>query len=249
MKLIKKILITNDDGYYASGIKVLKGILKKYCDEIYTVAPALNHSGSGRSITLGKNINFKKISEFDWIIEGTPTDCMIFALNKIFDKETPEFIFSGINSGSNVGDEISYSGTVGAAFEGSLRGIPSLALSQDGGLQSNDSFEISKLFLPKIISRLQNLFSNDCLLFNINFPKCKPIDVKDMIYTECSHQKKSDRLSINNSHNKFRIGIMEVLTKKSKKEDYVAIKNNFISLTPLSVNLTYTKFKYDNGYY
>ena len=112
--------------------KSIKGYFKKYYDEIYTVAPALNHSGSGRSITLGKNINLKKISEFDWIIEGTPTDCMIFALNKIFDKETPEFIFSGINSGSNVGDEISYSGTVGAAFEGALRGIPSLALSQDG---------------------------------------------------------------------------------------------------------------------
>ena len=143
MKKNDKILITNDDGYYAKGIKVLKKVLNKYVDEVYTVAPSKNQSGSGRSITLGSSINYTKVSKFDWVIDGTPVDAMIFALNNLFKNDKPDYIFSGINSGSNIGDEISYSGTVGAAFEGALRGVRSLAISQSGSFNDINKFIVA----------------------------------------------------------------------------------------------------------
>ncbi len=242
MKFIRKILITNDDGYSATGINILKNILLNYSQEVFTVAPFSNQSGSGRSITLGTEIKYKKISNFDWVVHGTPADSMIFALNKIFTQEKPDFIFSGINAGSNIGDEISYSGTVGAAFEGALRGIPSLALSQAGATNDKNTFEVSKNFLPTIISKLSKIFSNKALLYNINFPNCDNVDVKDVIYTNCAHQKISDELIVNCQRNFFKIGKMNVSEKKDLKTDYFALKNNNISMTPLSVNLTHKNF-------
>ena len=237
MKLIKKILITNDDGYNSTGINILKKILKEYSEEVYTVAPFLNQSGSGRSITLGAQIKYSKISNFDWVIHGTPTDSVIFALNKIFIHNKPDFIFSGINAGSNVGDEISYSGTVGAAFEGALRRIPSIALSQASGSNNERTFEVSKKFLPSIISKLSEIFSNKSFLYNINFPNCDKIDVKDILYTNCANQKISDQLIVNCEENFFKIGKMNIKEEKDLKTDYLAIKNNNISITPLSINL------------
>ena len=127
---INKVLVTNDDGHNSFGIKLLTDILKNFVNEIYVVAPKKNMSGSSRSISLREEIKFKKITSTSWIVDGTPTDCVIFALNHIFKNDKPDYIFSGINAGTNIGDEISYSGTVGAAFEGALRGIPSLAISQ-----------------------------------------------------------------------------------------------------------------------
>ena len=128
---INKVLVTNDDGYNSFGIKLLTDILKNFVNEIYVVAPKKNMSGSSRSISLREEIKFEKISSTSWVIDGTPTDCVMFALNYIFKKNKPDYIFSGINAGTNIGDEISYSGTVGAAFEGALRGIPSVAISQE----------------------------------------------------------------------------------------------------------------------
>ena len=242
MKLIKKILITNDDGYNSTGINILKQILINYSEEVYTVAPLSNQSGAGRSISLGSKIKYKKISNFDWVIHGTPADSMIFALNKIFINNKPDFIFSGINAGSNVGDEISYSGTVGAAFEGALRRIPSIALSQAGGSNDKNTFEVSKKFLPIIMSKLSNIFSNESLLYNINFPNCDKVDAKGILYTNCANQKRSDKLIFNCEENFFRIGKMNINEKNDLKTDYFALKNNNISLTPLSINLTDKNF-------
>ena len=239
MKIIKKILITNDDGYKAVGINLLKKILINYSEEVYTVAPLVNQSGAGRSITLGTQIKYNKISNSDWVVHGTPTDAIIFALNKIFIKDKPDFVFSGINAGSNVGDEISYSGTVGAAFEGALRGIPSVALSQAGGTNEENTFEVSKSFLPIIMTKLSKIFSDNSLLYNINFPNCDKVDVKGMSYTNCAHQKISDELIVNSEESFFKIGKMNIIEKKNIKNDYLELKNNNITMTPLSINLTH----------
>ena len=96
MKKHDRVLITNDDGYDAQGIKVLKNVLKQYVNDVYTVAPSKNQSGSGRSITLGSSIKFTKVSDFDWVVDGTPVDAMIFALNNLFKENKPDYIFSGV---------------------------------------------------------------------------------------------------------------------------------------------------------
>ena len=99
MKKIDTVLVTNDDGYDSYGIKLLVSILKKFIKKIYIIAPEKNMSGSSRSITLGKKIKFKKKSKLEWVINGTPTDCIIFGLNYLFKDKKPDFIFSGINAG------------------------------------------------------------------------------------------------------------------------------------------------------
>ena len=190
---INKVLITNDDGYNSLGIQLLSDILKQFANKIYVVAPRNNRSGSSRSISLKKDIKFEKITSTSWVVDGTPTDCVIFALNYIFKNEKPDYILSGINFGTNIGDEISYSGTIGAAFEGALRGIPSVAISQK--ITNDDiNFIISKTNLPVILPQVFKYFSNENLLLNLNFPNCKQENLKGLKIVNCTNQKHSDEI-------------------------------------------------------
>jgi len=237
---INKVLITNDDGYNSLGIKLLLDILKSFANEIYIVAPKKNMSGSSRSISLKDEIKFKKITPTSWIIDGTPTDCVMFALNYIFKNDKPDYIFSGINSGTNIGDEISYSGTVGAAFEGALRGIPSLAISQKIS-NINNGYIISKNNLPIILPKVLNFFSKNNLLLNLNFPNCKQKNIQGLKIVNCSNQKYSDEIIINNKQSTFKIGKMNI-SNGQNIDDLNALKNGYITLSSLLINLTNKKF-------
>ncbi len=237
---INKILITNDDGYNSFGIKLLSDILKQFANEIYVVAPRINRSGSSRSISLKKEIKYEKITSRSWVVDGTPTDCIIFALNYIFKNDKPDYIFSGINAGTNIGDEISYSGTVGAAFEGALRGIPSLAISQKFK-NSIDNYIISKNNLPIILPEILKNLSNKNLLLNLNFPNCKQENLKGLKIVNCTNQKHSDEIFVDHKQSTFRIGKMNVLDSKNV-DDLNALKNGYITLSSLLTNLTNKTF-------
>ena len=169
-KKLNNILITNDDGFDAIGIKVLSEIAEKLGENIYVVSPKNNQSAKSKSITIRNKINFEKISNYNWIIDGTPTDCMIFALNYIFKSNKPDLILRGINAGSNVGDEVSYSGTVAAAWEGAVRGINSIALSQYGGDNDIYSYKNSKNNALNVIKYLLDLNISIAKLYNVNIP-------------------------------------------------------------------------------
>ena len=240
MKPINKVLITNDDGYNSLGIKLLSEIIRQFANEIYVVAPKNNMSGSSRSISLKEKIQFKKINPKSWIVEGTPTDCIIFALNYIFNKDKPDYIFSGINCGTNIGDEISYSGTVGAAFEGALRGVPSVAISQKI-TNTNDSFMISKINLPYILPKIFKYFSNKNLLLNLNFPNCNQENLKGLKIVNCSNQKHSDEIIVDREQATFRIGKMNIFNKQNS-DDLNALKNGYITLSSILINLTNKNF-------
>ena len=233
---INKVLITNDDGYNSFGIKLLLDILKLFANEIYVVAPRNNRSGSSRSISLKKDIKFEKITSASWVVDGTPTDCVIFALNYIFKNDKPDYIFSGINAGTNIGDEISYSGTVGAAFEGALRGVPSLAISQKI-TNTDNNFTTSKINLPNILPQVFKFFSNENLLLNLNFPNCKQEDLKGLKIINCSNQKHSDEIIVDKNQSTFRIGKMYISNIKNV-DDLNALKKNYITLSSLLINLT-----------
>ena len=237
---INKVLVTNDDGYNSFGIKLLSDILKNFTNEIYVVAPKKNMSGSSRSISLKEEIEFKKITSTSWIVDGTPTDCVMFALNHIFKNDKPDYIFSGINAGTNIGDEISYSGTVGAAFEGALRGIPSLAISQMMN-NNNDNFIISKRNFPIIFPQVLKYFSKNNLLLNLNFPNCKQNNIKGLKIVNCSNQKCSDEIIIDKKQSTFKIGKMNVINEQNV-DDLNALKNGYITLSSLLINLTNKNF-------
>jgi len=141
-KKLQNVLITNDDGHNAVGLQILKEIAEELAEKVFVISPKYNQSAKSKSITIRKEINFEQLSDLVWVIDGTPTDCVIFAINYLFKEKKPDLILSGINAGSNIGDEVSYSGTVAAAWEGAVRGINSFALSQCGGNNYSQSYNI-----------------------------------------------------------------------------------------------------------
>ena len=239
-KKLKNILITNDDGYKAVGLDILKEIAYKLTDEVFVVSPKLNQSAKSKSITIQKEIDFEQLSDFDWVINGTPTDCIVFALNHLFKENMPELILSGINAGSNIGDEVSYSGTVAAAWEGAVRGINSFALSQYGGTIDPKSYEVSQTYGLEIVSQLINSDSKSTKFYNINFPN--QIIHKNVVdnfqFTHLASQKKMDELIFNSKNKSFRIGRMINESYSSLNSDLEMIKNKKISISPLLLNLT-----------
>lgn len=178
-----RILITNDDGIDAPGIKKLEALLKELTDDIWVVAPMHEKSGAGHSVTSDKLRSMQGhssvedfpndihcVSERHFAVDGTPTDCMRIALNMIMPENYPDLIISGINNGRNIADDITYSGTVGAAIEGIMYGIPSLAFSQLVNGAININWQIAEKYLVQIIQKVRHgIFSADTLI-NINFP-------------------------------------------------------------------------------
>ena len=239
-KKLKNILITNDDGYNAVGLGILKEIAFKLTDEVFVVSPKINQSAKSKSITIQKEIDFEQLSDFDWVINGTPTDCIVFALNHLFKENMPELILSGINAGSNIGDEVSYSGTVAAAWEGAVRGINSFALSQYGGTIDPNSYKVSQTYGLEIVSKLINLDRKSTKFYNINFPNqiINKNVVENSQFTHLASQKKMDELIFNSKNKSFRIGRMINESYSSLNSDLEIIKNKKISISPLLLNLT-----------
>jgi len=239
-KKLSNILITNDDGFNAIGIKILLEIAEKIGESVYVVSPKKNQSAKSKSISIRNNIGFQKISNYNWIIDGTPTDCMIFALNHIFKSIKPDLILSGINAGSNIGDEVSYSGTVAAAWEGAVRGVNSIALSQYGGDDNVFSYKNSKNNALNVINYLLDLNIAHTKFYNINFPSIFSEISKsdDYLFTELAAQKKGDEIILSQDSNTFSIGRMINHNKLLFNSDLAVVKNNKISITPLLLNLT-----------
>src|SRR5213083_2295128 len=163
-----RILITNDDGYHAEGIVALENALSEIGD-VYVVAPAAEMSGASHSLTLARPLRIRQIDERHWTVDGTPTDCITLALNKIFPpEEMPHICASGINHGGNLGDDATYSGTVAGALEATILCVPGLAVS----LVAREHFEFAEaahfglLAVRKILS--EGLPEGS--LLNINVP-------------------------------------------------------------------------------
>ena len=125
-----RILLTNDDGVNARGLEVLERIAREFSDDIWVVAPTEEQSGAGHSLTLSVPVRLRKLGERRFCVTGTPTDAVMMALAHIMKDGPPDLILSGVNRGANLAEDVTYSGTVSAAMEGALAGIPSIALSQ-----------------------------------------------------------------------------------------------------------------------
>ena len=164
----------------------------------------------------------------------------MFALNYIFKSDKPDYIFSGINAGTNIGDEISYSGTVGAAFEGALRGIPSIAISQKFS-NTNNNYITSRNNLPNILPQVFKYLSNENLLLNLNFPNCKQENLKGLKIVNCSNQKKSDEIIVDEKQSTFKIGKMNISNNQSNN-DLNSLDNGYITLSSLLLNLSNKNF-------
>ncbi len=125
-----RILLTNDDGVHAPGLKVLEAIARQLSDDVFVVAPESDQSGVAHSLSLNNPLRLRKIDPRHFAVQGTPTDCVIMGVRKIMADARPDLILSGVNRGQNVAEDVTYSGTIAAAMEGALLGVPSIALSQ-----------------------------------------------------------------------------------------------------------------------
>ena len=237
-----KILVTNDDGIFSSGIFSLWEVAKEFGD-VTVVAPNSEQSAVSHGITISKPIYIKEITRKNlfngYAVSGTPADCVKIALKNIMNS-TPELILSGINIGSNLGNNIIYSGTVSAAIEGSFLGIPSFAISLDTSDPIN-SFTSSKSIIRKIINKLELSKIPLGSILNINIPNCNIDEVKGIKITKQGNQYFKDSFEECFSPKGvpyYWIKGETIDKDRSLEFDGYAIKNNYISITPLNFKMT-----------
>ena len=181
----KRILVTNDDGINAPGLEAMIDIATQLSQDVWVVAPEYNQSGAGHSLSLTHPVRARELSERKFALEGTPSDCVLFAVKHLLKDRKPDLILSGVNRGRNAAEDVLYSGTVAAAKEAALLGIPSFALSQAFTSSSKHAphWKTATQHGPDIIRKILKQGIPRDVLVNINFPDCAPGAVKGVSVT------------------------------------------------------------------
>ncbi len=238
-----RILLTNDDGIHAEGLAVLERIARTLSDDVWVVAPESDQSGLAHSLTISEPLRLRKVADKRFALRGTPTDCVIMAAREVLDGK-PDLVLSGVNAGGNLADDVTYSGTVAGAIEGTLQGVRSVALSQ---LYEYDNggrvipWEVAETLGPKLLTQLIEADLPDGTFLNVNFPRCAPAEVQGIEVTAQGkldfglevEQRADGRgfpyywLRFGDRGSRFREGT-----------DLQAIKANKISVTPLKLDMT-----------
>src|SRR5712692_10041053 len=190
-----RILISNDDGIESPGLKVLEAIARDLSDEVWVVAPEQEESGASHSLTTRRPLRMREVARRRYAVDGTPTDCVLIAVKRLLRDRPPDLVLSGINAGSNVGEDLTYSGTVAAAMEATLLGIPAMALSQDYHGNEDIPWQTSEAFAPEVIRRLLRLPWPVSTLFNINFPAVLPARAAGFAVTSQGRRAIDDNLT------------------------------------------------------
>ena len=187
-----QILCTNDDGYLALGIRVMASAARTFGD-VTIVAPDREQSATSHSLTLHHPLRARRSTDGSLVVDGTPTDCVILAVNELL-PERPDICLSGVNHGPNMGEDVLYSGTVAAAMEATVIGIPAIAISYAG-----DAFEGIEAWEPLLTELLRGIVNQDRFpkdtLFNVNLPGVEPADVKGVRVTSLGKRRYSDSLT------------------------------------------------------
>jgi 5'-nucleotidase len=175
-----RILCTNDDGIHAPGLKSLERIARELSDDVWVVAPETDQSGVAHSLSLNDPLRLREISERHFAIKGTPTDCVIMGVRHLLKNGRPDLVLSGVNRGQNVAEDVSYSGTVAGAIEGTILRIPSIALSQAYGPGGRNAvkWECAERHAAGVVRKVLELGIPESSLVNVNFPDCAPDEVE-----------------------------------------------------------------------
>ncbi len=240
------ILVSNDDGVFATGINVLKRFLSQIA-EVWVVAPDREKSASSHSLTLHRPLKVKEIEERVFAVDGTPTDAVIIGVNKLLPKK-PDLVVSGINEGPNLGDDITYSGTVAAAMEGTILGIPSIAVSLAVGQYKN--FEVAAKVAVKVVEWVNKHGLPQETLLNVNVPDIKEYQkIKGIkwtrqgkrTYTDYIYELRDPRGNVYYWIGGFPVDEEENYTG-ANETDIAAVKSGYVSITPIKLELTDTEF-------
>lgn len=241
-----RILLTNDDGFDAPGMKVLLDIAQTLSNDLWIVAPSEEQSGAGHSLTLTRPLRVRQRGDQQYSVDGTPTDSVMMAVARVMKDGPPDLILSGVNRGANLGEDVTYSGTVSAAMEGALAGIPSIALSQSyarGDMGNDVPFDAASSWGERVLRPLVKQSMDHRTLVNINFPAVPAGDVKG-VRVVSQGIRDYGRLQIvsNRDPRGFEyhwFGLGPMVETPAHSTDLEAIEDGYVSVTPLHLDLTH----------
>ena len=233
-----KILLSNDDGYFSPGIECLARFLSEVA-EITVVAPERDRSGASNSLTLDRPLSFRRSANGFYYVNGTPTDCVHLAVTGVLD-ELPDMVVSGINQGANMGDETLYSGTVAAATEGFLLGVPSIAVSLCS--KEGRHYETAGRVALEMVQMLREKNVAKPLLLNVNVPDVPYEELRGKVATRLGKRHKAEAVvSLVSPRNEkmYWIGAAGAAQDAGESTDFYAVSQNQVSVTPLQIDLTH----------
>ncbi len=237
-----RVLVSNDDGINAPGLKLLEKVLASLVREIWVVAPETEQSASSHSLTLRRPLRIRQLSEHRFAIDGTPTDSVLMGINEIMKKTPPDLVISGINRGGNLGEDVTYSGTVAAAMEGTLLGVPSVSFSQI----YDDTHPVKWATAEKWTGRVLKILMAEPwpaeVLINVNFPDVTAGRVTGIEITRQGHRKiGSDMARGTDPRGEpyYWIGAQRREEHYRRGTDLEAVRRGAISVTPLTMDLTH----------
>jgi len=240
-----RILVTNDDGIHAEGLNVCEKIARELSDDVWVIAPEYDQSGVAHSLSLNDPLRLRQVAERRFAVRGTPTDCVIMGVRHVLNGKGPDLVLSGVNRGRNAGEDVIYSGTVAGAVEGTVIGVPSLALSQAyAGRSGRPPFwETGLRYGPDIIRRVIAEGIPRDVLININFPDCRPEEVKRIaVATQGRHRQ--DRLHIDERKDGRGNPYYWIAYRRygplppENGTDIAALEEHCVAVTPLRLDMT-----------
>lgn len=240
----QRILVSNDDGINAPGIAILEKVARTLSDDVWVIAPESEQSGAGHSLTLTKPLRLRKLDEKRYAVSGTPTDCVMMALNTVMEDGPPTLILAGINRGGNLAEDVTYSGTVSVAMEGTLASIPSIALSQCIRPGQRTKWETAERYAEQVIRSLIEEGWPEDVLMNVNFPAVVEADEVKGVHVTCQGRREImgnnvEKRSDPRGFPYYWFGLGREVGTPGAESDLKAVRTGFISVTPLHLDLTH----------
>lgn len=238
-----RILLTNDDGIHAEGLAVLERIARTLSDDVWVVAPEHDQSGFAHSLSISDPLRLRQLDERHFAVRGTPTDCVIMGCRKIM-PELPDLVLSGVNSGANLADDVTYSGTVAGAMEGALVGIRSIALSQAYNVLDEQRvvpWGTVEALAPALLGKLIATDLPQGVFLNVNFPNCPPQEVGEAVVTSqgmLMHGLWIEQRSDGRGFPYYWMRFGRERPQAAEGSDLAAMQARKISVTPLKTDLT-----------
>jgi 5'-nucleotidase len=239
-----RILVTNDDGIHSPGLTVAENIARSLSDDVWVVAPENEQSGASHSLTLTSPLRLRQLAEKRFAVSGTPTDCVMMACLHILKDHVPDLVLSGVNWGSNLADDVTYSGTIAGAMEGCALNIPSIAMSQcyDEGDRHAIDWSAGEVHGPATIAALVQAGWPAGTLINVNFPACPAASVKGVkVVPQGKYDLQSTEIHERTDARQrayYWVGLRRRKATPPDDTDVGAVYGDHISVTPLHLNLT-----------
>lgn len=235
-----RMLVTNDDGIHAPGLRVLEKVARELCDDVWVCAPETEQSAASHSLTLHQPLRIRRINPRRFAVDGTPTDCVLLALHNTVEGRPPDLVLSGVNRGGNLGEDITYSGTVAAAMEATLLRVPAMALSQyvgDGHVKVH--WPTAATYAPGLVRRICRAGWPRGVLININFPDLVPDRVKGVMMSRQGQRKLGENLDRRvdpRGRPYYWIGTQRDESEPGRGTDLEAVYDGFVSVMPVHLD-------------